>query len=186
VTLSRATRSLPPRSTAGQLTLDQHIGVRIPGGQPIAQATSRDPSSRALPSQQRLSDQIPLCGPCLSSFGIALRSMQSGHLNGQETCLNSLGFPKKSSGRIDANSTSVLTREHPGATMSCCRCTIAAPIQEELSTAYRFLSAMLRTKSRSPFRFVENSYLSGTPPHKRAIFAVKLNLHQIEPTVKSS
>jgi hypothetical protein len=26
---------LPPRSTAGQLTLDQHIGVRIPGGQPI-------------------------------------------------------------------------------------------------------------------------------------------------------
>ncbi len=27
--------SLPPRSTAGQLTLDQHIGVRIPGGQPV-------------------------------------------------------------------------------------------------------------------------------------------------------
>src|SRR5271165_4569344 len=27
-------QSLPPRSTAGQLTLDQHIGVRIPGGQP--------------------------------------------------------------------------------------------------------------------------------------------------------
>jgi hypothetical protein len=27
-------RKLPPRSTAGQLTLDQHIGVRIPGGQP--------------------------------------------------------------------------------------------------------------------------------------------------------
>ena len=26
---------LPPRSMAGQLTLDQHIGVRIPGGQPI-------------------------------------------------------------------------------------------------------------------------------------------------------
>jgi hypothetical protein len=26
--------ALPPRSTAGQLTLDQHIGVRIPGGQP--------------------------------------------------------------------------------------------------------------------------------------------------------
>ena len=26
---------VPPRSTAGQLTLDQHIGVRIPGGQPI-------------------------------------------------------------------------------------------------------------------------------------------------------
>ena len=25
---------LPPRSMAGQLTLDQHIGVRIPGGQP--------------------------------------------------------------------------------------------------------------------------------------------------------
>src|SRR5579863_5449744 len=29
-----APRVLPPRSTAGQLTLDQHIGVRIPGGQP--------------------------------------------------------------------------------------------------------------------------------------------------------
>ena len=28
-------RSLPPRSMVGQLTLDQHIGVRIPGGQPI-------------------------------------------------------------------------------------------------------------------------------------------------------
>src|SRR5438445_13242621 len=27
-------RALPPRSTAGQLTLDQHIGVRIPGEQP--------------------------------------------------------------------------------------------------------------------------------------------------------
>ena len=27
-------RSLPPRSMVGQLTLDQHIGVRIPGGQP--------------------------------------------------------------------------------------------------------------------------------------------------------
>ena len=25
---------LPPRSMVGQLTLDQHIGVRIPGGQP--------------------------------------------------------------------------------------------------------------------------------------------------------
>jgi hypothetical protein len=32
---NHAPRSLPPRSTAGQLTLDQHIGVRIPGGQPI-------------------------------------------------------------------------------------------------------------------------------------------------------
>ena len=27
--------ALPPRSMVGQLTLDQHIGVRIPGGQPI-------------------------------------------------------------------------------------------------------------------------------------------------------
>ena len=26
---------LPPRSMVGQLTLDQHIGVRIPGGQPL-------------------------------------------------------------------------------------------------------------------------------------------------------
>jgi hypothetical protein len=26
--------ALPPRSMVGQLTLDQHIGVRIPGGQP--------------------------------------------------------------------------------------------------------------------------------------------------------
>src|ERR1700756_1928151 len=32
-------RLLPPRSTAGQLTLDQHIGVRIPGGQPISSIT---------------------------------------------------------------------------------------------------------------------------------------------------
>src|SRR5713226_2839749 len=32
---SAPTALLPPRSTAGQLTLDQHIGVRIPGGQPI-------------------------------------------------------------------------------------------------------------------------------------------------------
>ena len=35
-------RSLPPRSMVGQLTLDQHIGVRIPGGQPI--------ENKALPS----------------------------------------------------------------------------------------------------------------------------------------
>jgi hypothetical protein len=28
--------ALPPRSMVGQLTLDQHIGVRIPGGQPDA------------------------------------------------------------------------------------------------------------------------------------------------------
>jgi hypothetical protein len=27
-------KALPPRSMVGQLTLDQHIGVRIPGGQP--------------------------------------------------------------------------------------------------------------------------------------------------------
>src|SRR6185503_15401272 len=33
-------QKLPPRSTAGQLTLDQHIGVRIPGGQPIFTADS--------------------------------------------------------------------------------------------------------------------------------------------------
>jgi hypothetical protein len=32
-------RLLPPRSMAGQLTLDQHIGVRIPGGQPIKSIT---------------------------------------------------------------------------------------------------------------------------------------------------
>ena len=32
---ARHTLLLPPRSMAGQLTLDQHIGVRIPGGQPI-------------------------------------------------------------------------------------------------------------------------------------------------------
>ena len=31
---SHLKKKLPPRSTAGQLTLDQHIGVRIPGGQP--------------------------------------------------------------------------------------------------------------------------------------------------------
>ena len=33
-TVLTVTATLPPRSTAGQLTLDQHIGVRIPGGQP--------------------------------------------------------------------------------------------------------------------------------------------------------
>src|SRR5580698_6179530 len=38
---SGAEHSLPPRSTAGQLTLDQHIGVRIPGGQPITPAAWR-------------------------------------------------------------------------------------------------------------------------------------------------
>ena len=27
---------LPPRSMVGRLPLEQHIGVRIPGGQPIA------------------------------------------------------------------------------------------------------------------------------------------------------
>jgi hypothetical protein len=27
--------ALPPRSMVGQLPLEQHIGVRIPGGQPI-------------------------------------------------------------------------------------------------------------------------------------------------------
>ena len=31
---AKTSQTLPPRSTAGQLTLDQHIGVRIPGGQP--------------------------------------------------------------------------------------------------------------------------------------------------------
>ena len=30
-----APHMLPPRSMVGQLTLDQHIGVRIPGGQPF-------------------------------------------------------------------------------------------------------------------------------------------------------
>jgi hypothetical protein len=34
VQLGSNRKQLPPRSTAGQLTLDQHIGVRIPGGQP--------------------------------------------------------------------------------------------------------------------------------------------------------
>ena len=32
---ARDLRVLPPRSMVGQLTLDQHIGVRIPGGQPV-------------------------------------------------------------------------------------------------------------------------------------------------------
>ena len=30
----RVSRLLPPRSMVGQLPLEQHIGVRIPGGQP--------------------------------------------------------------------------------------------------------------------------------------------------------
>ena len=33
--LTAVFRLLPPRSMVGQLTLTQHIGVRIPGGQPI-------------------------------------------------------------------------------------------------------------------------------------------------------
>ena len=36
---------LPPRSMVGQLTLDQHIGVRIPGGQPIFSAIPKDSRS---------------------------------------------------------------------------------------------------------------------------------------------
>ena len=45
---------LPPRSMVGQLTLDQHIGVRIPGGQPIKTQLSsyilnkRSPRVRAM------------------------------------------------------------------------------------------------------------------------------------------
>ena len=35
VATTDARHLLPPRSMVGQLTLDQHIGVRIPGGQPI-------------------------------------------------------------------------------------------------------------------------------------------------------
>jgi hypothetical protein len=31
-----ASAALPPRSMVGQLPLEQHIGVRIPGGQPLA------------------------------------------------------------------------------------------------------------------------------------------------------
>jgi hypothetical protein len=38
---------LPPRSTAGQLTLDQHIGVRIPGGQPKQSKQVRSNSGHA-------------------------------------------------------------------------------------------------------------------------------------------
>src|SRR6185437_6403531 len=39
-----AALALPPRSMVGQLTLDQHIGVRIPGGQPkIASKCSSSP-----------------------------------------------------------------------------------------------------------------------------------------------
>jgi hypothetical protein len=34
---------LPPRSMVGQLTLDQHIGVRIPGGQPMNTRVLRYP-----------------------------------------------------------------------------------------------------------------------------------------------
>ena len=39
---------LPPRSTAGQLTLDQHIGVRIPGGQPNFHAPFREAASKTI------------------------------------------------------------------------------------------------------------------------------------------
>ena len=46
---------LPPRSMAGQLTLDQHIGVRIPGGQPIRHTAFQSrpkfqPSSKGRPA----------------------------------------------------------------------------------------------------------------------------------------
>src|SRR5207248_1355228 len=39
-----AARQLPPRSMVGQLTLDQHIGVRIPGGQPNLYSLSANQS----------------------------------------------------------------------------------------------------------------------------------------------
>src|SRR5947208_6337390 len=53
---------LPPRSTAGQLTLDQHIGVRIPGGQPNYYSPSaRDWDRRCEPSGQTL-PAIPALG----------------------------------------------------------------------------------------------------------------------------
>ena len=48
---------LPPRSTAGQLTLDQHIGVRIPGGQPIIFNHLRQLLLQPLPDLVR-----PWCG----------------------------------------------------------------------------------------------------------------------------
>ena len=43
---SRHSGLLPPRSMVGQLTLDQHIGVRIPGGQPNIESKAVYCSSR--------------------------------------------------------------------------------------------------------------------------------------------
>ena len=43
---------LPPRSMVGQLTLDQHIGVRIPGGQPIRIKEFSSPNIRRHGSTQ--------------------------------------------------------------------------------------------------------------------------------------
>ena len=39
-------RLLPPRSMVGQLPLEQHIGVRIPGGQPSFESKAVPDSSR--------------------------------------------------------------------------------------------------------------------------------------------
>ena len=56
---------LPPRSTAGQLTLDQHIGVRIPGGQPII--SSIHAAFLDCPVSARVSDV--LCVRAVSASG---------------------------------------------------------------------------------------------------------------------
>src|SRR5271165_4298501 len=58
----RRPQSLPPRSTAGQLTLDQHIGVRIPGGQPI--------KSRVLSTSTKTHSAVSVRCPYLHSFSI--------------------------------------------------------------------------------------------------------------------
>src|SRR6266567_6543594 len=62
---------LPPRSTAGQLTLDQHIGVRIPGGQPI--------KSRVLAIRLKIQPTVSVLCP-YSLRRIQSRSFGCNHL----------------------------------------------------------------------------------------------------------
>ena len=53
----RGTHILPPRSMVGQLTLTQHIGVRIPGGQPTLTKPGITIEARPLP-WQRLNNSV--------------------------------------------------------------------------------------------------------------------------------
>ena len=85
---------LPPRSMVGQLTLDQHIGVRIPGGQPIRinnQGTEMSISGRSKVIVSRASRNI-LCrvAPKISRCSISCcsRFKSAGYCTSQvDACL---------------------------------------------------------------------------------------------------